>query len=439
MKNKIPLLFLSLGILSLVAGIFFGVLAGFQYILPSFLKEILPFSHLRPLHTTCVIAWIILSATGGVYYYLSKIAKLYSTTLSYIHFILFFILGIGIVISYFSGNFGGKEYLEFPPLLIIPILLGWVLFGINYYKTLIGKIKDWPVYYWMWGTGIVFMIYHLCEAYLWLLHSFSADYIKSLAIQWKAGGSFVGSWNMLVYGTAIYLMAKIKQDDTIGRNRKSFFFYFLGLTNLMFGWAHHIYIVPTETWIRYSAYAISMTEWIILFHMIYEWKKSMPKALIATHFLSYKFLIIADVWVFINIILALLISIPAVNYFTHGTHITVAHSMGTTIGINTSILLASVVYILNDWKITTDLDSKYLGYKILNGSLITFLLALLIAGAYKSYCLYYLKIDSISVIHHDLRWVYAFFLLSGLGIFTGILFIVLPLLQKMKRILITNY
>ncbi len=194
------------------------------------------------------------------------------------------------------------------------------------------------------------MMYHLSEAYLWLHPDIKNNFIKSLAIQWKAGGSFVGSWNMLVYGTAIYLMAKIKGDDSIGRQRKSFFFYFLGLTNLMFGWAHHIYIVPTAPWVRYVAYGISMTEWIILFHMLYEWKKSLPEETKIKNLLPYKFLVMADVWVFLNLILALLFSIPAINFFTHGTHITVAHSMGTTIGINTTILLASVLFIVNQIK-----------------------------------------------------------------------------------------
>ena len=62
--------------------------------------------------------------------------------------------------------------------------------------------------------------------------------------------------------------------------------------------------------------------------------------------LAYKLMLLADFWIFLNIILALLISIPAINLFTHGTHITVAHSMGTTIGINTLILLSSVTFIL---------------------------------------------------------------------------------------------
>ncbi|HSD14348.1 MAG TPA: cbb3-type cytochrome c oxidase subunit I [Flavobacterium sp.] len=431
MNNKISLLYLATALLALLLGMLFGIFSGLQYILPEFIKEILPFSSLRPFHVTSVIAWIILCAIGGIYYYLSNSdgPRLYSNRLSKIHYLLFGGIGILIYYNYAIGNFGGKEYLEFPPYLILPILIGWLLFGINYYKTMAGKVKDWPVYYWMWGTGIVFMVYHLSEAYLWLHPDMKNNFIKSLAIQWKAGGSFVGSWNMLVYGTAIYVMAKIKGDDSIGRHPKSFFFYFLGLTNLMFGWAHHIYIVPTAPWVRYVAYGISMTEWIILFHMIYEWKKSLPESAKIKNLISYKFLVMADAWVFLNLILALLFSIPAINFFTHGTHITVAHSMGTTIGINTTILLASVLFIVNQIKPNFNLSQVKIGFRIFNISLLLFWLSLLIAGMKRSYWMYFTKGIPFAEMQSQTHWVYVSFLLFGIGIFIGLLLIVVPVLK----------
>ena len=64
------------------------------------------------------------------------------------------------------------------------------------------------------------------------------------------------------------------------------------------------------------------------------------------HLLTYRFLVASELWVFLNLVLALFMSIPAVNRYTHGTHITVAHAMGTTIGINTMILLGSFSWLL---------------------------------------------------------------------------------------------
>jgi nitric oxide reductase large subunit len=68
--DKYPLYFIYIGLISLLFGLLCGLLAGFQYIIPSFIKEILPFNALRPLHTLFVVSWILLSAIGGIYYYI---------------------------------------------------------------------------------------------------------------------------------------------------------------------------------------------------------------------------------------------------------------------------------------------------------------------------------------------------------------------------------
>ncbi|MEL1243823.1 cbb3-type cytochrome c oxidase subunit I [Flavobacterium sp. DGU11] len=431
MKNKVSILFLATALLALLCGMLCGILAGLQYVIPGFIKEIMPFNNLRPMHVTSVISWIVLAATGGIYYYMSEIEgqELFSKLLVKAHFFIFIVTGCLIYYSYYTKTYGGKEYLEFPPYLILPVIAGWILFGISYFKTLSGKAKSWPVYFWMWGTGIVLMAYHLSEAYLWLHPSVGPDFIKALAIQWKAGGSFVGSWNMLVYGTAIFLMAKIKGDDSIGRNRIAFFFYFLGLTNLMFGWAHHIYIVPTSPWLRYSAYIISMTEWIILGSMIYQWRKSLPVELKIKNLMPYRFLMAADVWIFLNLILALLFSIPAINFFTHGTHTTVAHSMGTTIGINTTILMASLLYITKQVYPAVQNKLTVAGFKIFNVSLLLFWISLLVAGVKKSIWQYFEQTISFGAMQDQLYWVYIAFLIFGVGIFSGLSLIAYQLMK----------
>lgn len=435
MKNKTSTLFLITALLALLMGVTFGLLAALQYLIPEFLKDLLPFHKMRPFHVTTVITWIVLCATGSIYFYLSQVEKfkLFSDKLMKTHFIVFLITGIGIYLSYFFGKMEGREYLAFTPILTIPILFGWLLFGINYFKTMLKQVKNWPVYYWMWGTGIVFMMIHLTEAHLWLMPYFREHVIKDLTVQWKSYGSFVGSWNMLVYGISIYVMAKIKGDHAIGRGKLAFFFYFLGLTNLMFGWAHHTYIVPTLPWIRYVAYGVSMTEWIVLGYMIYEWRRSLTKTEKDSYPLAYRFLVTTDFWIFVNLIIALLFSIPAINFFTHGTHITVAHSMGTTIGINTSILFASLLFIVSrasDFtkKEETSIKRSLLGFNI---SLFLFFMALLVAGARRSHWMYAGNDTSFSNMQESLFWVYMAFFVFGITLTTSMVFIGLPILRKL--------
>lgn len=433
MQRNLPLVFLVLGLLALIVGISAGVLLSITYIVPDFMEGILPFNQLRPIHITFVVSWIILTATGGIYYYLGcDFPWSFPTGRSVkIHLMLFFVLGFGILASYFLGKMGGREYLVFPPAFIPLILLGWLLFAFAYFKTLTAKVRNWPVYYWMWGTGIVFMIFHLSESNFWFIQSIRSDYIKDITIQWKSYGSFVGSWNMLVYGTATYVMAKISGKENPGRGKLVFFFYFLGLSNLMFGWAHHTYLIPTLPWVRYVAYATSMTEWIIFINIVRNWNKSLSKPIIEKYKLAHLFINASDVWVFLNLLMALLISIPAINYYTHGTHITVAHSMGTTIGINTMILFASLSYVLVERGQGVHLAINKFWFYLLNWSLLVFWVTLIVMGIVKAY--YTTKFPDLTMQEiHSHSWIYyLIFMLTGLFVFTALLGLSFSYLKKL--------
>ena len=168
MKREISIYFILFAILSLLGGVMFGILGAFQFLMPVFFNWI-PFIKSRPLHVSLVIAWIFLSSVGGIYYYLPKYCNvtLFSGKLQKIHLWIFVITGFGVIISYLVGYFGGREYWEFPPILAIPIIISWLLFGINYFKTVFTKTEPWPVYLWMWGTGIFFFLFTYLESNLW--------------------------------------------------------------------------------------------------------------------------------------------------------------------------------------------------------------------------------------------------------------------------------
>ena len=264
--KKIGSLFIVLGLSSLFLGLFFGSIGGLQYLLPPFLKEQLAFQKTRPLHVYLVINWIFTSAVGCIYYFLPTVAgrKLYSIKLSLVQFSLQVLIFLIVVIFFFAGKFSGREYLEFPPWITLIILFSWILFMINFFKTIPFKFNDVPVYIWSWSTGLIFFFITMTEAHLWLLPYFNNNIIRDLTVQWKALGSMVGSWNMLVYGTSMFVMEAITGDKKVCRSKTSFFFYFLGLTNLMFNWGHHTYIVPSSPIVKEVSYIISMTELLIL-------------------------------------------------------------------------------------------------------------------------------------------------------------------------------
>lgn len=443
MRDKIAYSFLSLALISLLVGVFFGTLAGTQYLFPQFLKEYLPFNRMRPFHVTLVVSWIVLAATGGIYFYVSKIIKqeLYAPKLALSHFYLFLFVGVLIITTLSFGKMGGREYMVYFPLLSIPILIGWLMFGFNYFKTLHRQVSKWPVYLWMWATGIIFMLITFTEAHLWLIPWFRENHIRDITVQWKSYGALVGSWNMLVYGTAMYVMYGISKNEKLGRGNLAFFLYFLGFTNLLFGWAHHTYIVPTSPIIRNVAYAISMTELLILAKIIWNWKNTLQTAKRHLHQIEYRFLFSSEIWIFLNLTLAILISIPALNLLTHGTHITVAHSMGTTIGINSTILLASVYYIVS-FKFP-DQISRYgktikAGIWIFNISLLVFWISLIVGGIIRSKWMNDMEAYPFREMLAKMNPAMWVFVLAGYTLFVALIIVAMPPLKAFLRNLKIN-
>lgn len=429
--------FMVLALLMLLTGLFFGVAGGLQYVLPTLFKEWLPFTKTRPLHVSLVISWIFTAATAGIYYYIPQITgkPLFSLRIAQLHLFILSGTTLAVIICYLSGTFGGREYLEFPPLLALPVIVYWILFAVNCRMTFKGYTGRIPIYICMWGTGLLFFLLTLCESYLWMIPFFRDNIVRDVTIQWKALGSMVGSWNMLVYGTGFYVMEKISGNDKVARSPSTFFFYFLGLTNLMFNWGHHTYIVPAAGWIRTTSYLISMTELLILGNIILSWKKSLTQALKNYYSIPYRFLFAADVWIFLNLTLAIIISIPGVNYYTHGTHITVSHAMGSTIGINTMILLASFYYLTDREEnklITRNRKKITAGFWISNVSLLLFWLSLIGSGMLEAMEKSNHTPFAVLMIKAS-PWFHAF-AGAGLGIFAGMVILAIPLLRFSLKI-----
>ncbi len=434
----IPFRFLAVSLVWLLAGSVIGVLGAIQYLLPEFLQHTFSFHKTRPVHVTLVITWIFHAAAGGIYYYLPAVSRrnLFSDRLANWHFILALSSTLLIIISFLSGRFGGREYLEYPPAIGLLISLSWLFFLINFFRTITGKMKDWPVYTWMWLTGLIFFLFTYTESYLWLFSFFRNDVIRDITVQWKSLGSMVGSWNMMIYGTAFYVMERISGNLKTSRSPITFFFYFLGLTNLLFNWGHHTYIVPAAPWIRTVSYLISMTELLILGSILWNWKKSIRSARQNSHSIPMRFLAAADFWIFLNLVLAIAISVPALNLYTHGTHITVAHAMGATIGINTMILAASLFFILSNgdpghpFHFTAHLKA---GFWLLQAGLFIFWISLLAAGVMKATAMQFNSSEGFADTFNRTIPVFYIFLFSGIMLMLGFFMIfIIPLNRCLK-------
>lgn len=432
-KSNPTAAFLIVGIILLLTGMCWGIIGAFQYVIPGLFKSQLSFERIRPLHVSSVVFWIIITAVGCTLYYAQEHTgkKIYSVKLLKWQWALFVLSVLFILITYILGIFGGREYWEFHPILALPILISWILCLFNFFKTT-GTIKKQPVYVWMWFTGFVFFLITYIESYAWLIPYFRNNVVNDLTIQWKSYGSMVGSWNMLIYGCGIYLMDKMSGTTTYSFSKIGFAIYFLGLFNLMFNWGHHIYTVPTHGYIKHVSYLVSMTELLLIGRIIFLWRRSVKENKKHFHQSGFRFYVAADVWIFLTLLLAIAMSVPAINVYTHGTHITVAHTMGATIGINTFLLLAVVFDQLNPVIRKIKNYNRYLlpGFWISNVSLIIFWVSLIVAGMLKAWWQVHHPEIPFSTMMQSLRPYFILFMITGVTLTAGMWMMLLPVLKQ---------
>jgi len=431
MKSVIRL-YIVFALLMLLAALVFGLVATWAFLNPELYNRFLPFYQVRPFHVSAALFWILSGATCGIVLYQNtelpfsapgrKLAQVFMLSWMAVILIIFGCYALRI--------FGGREYWEFPPVICIPLLFIWLLLMLSYFIPWLKAEGPKPLYIWMWSTGLLFFLLTFIEQNLWQIPWFRYSLLREVTVQWKSNGSMVGAWNQIIYGTSLYLMVQLSGDKSIARGPRAFFFYFLGLSNLMFNWGHHIYNVPTAQWIRHGAYIISMTELLFLWNMIRSFKSKLAENRRLKHLITYRFIIAAEFWVFMNLILALCMSVPAINRYTHGTHITVAHAMGATIGINSMILLASFSYFLGVDTLASGSKKRiHQLYWLSHISLMVFWLSLIAAGIIKGYRVSVLGISNFQEMMVPVYIAIKVVSVSGIGLVIGLGLIALKYIQ----------
>ena len=161
------------------------------------------------------------------------------------------------------------------------------------------------------------------------------------------------------------------------------------------------------------------------------WKKTVDEIPKNYSYYSYRFLLASEIWVFLNLGQAILMSIPAINLFTHGTHITVAHSMGTTIGINSMILMAACFefFQIKNNDVTTKMKNFNVVFWTLQISLFVFWASLLASGVIKGIWQLSRNQASFGEMMNSLQPYFITFFISGLVLTLSISIIVVKLLR----------
>ena len=244
-----------------VVGLLAGLLIALQIFIPAmnFGLEFTTFGRTRPVHTNAVIfAFVGNAIFTAVYYSLQRLLKtrMYSETLSKIHFWGWQAIIVAAAVSLLSGFTVGKEYAELEWPIDIAITLIWVVFGWNMFGTILQR-RTSHIYVSIWfyiATWVTVAVLHIFNS-LAVPVSFMKSYtlyagVQDALVQWWYGHNAVAFFLTTPFlGLMYYFVPKVS-----GRPVYSYKLSIVHFWSLIFLyiWAgpHHLLYSSLPDWLQ---------------------------------------------------------------------------------------------------------------------------------------------------------------------------------------------
>jgi nitric oxide reductase subunit B len=352
-RQLATLIFIRGGLIAMGVALLAGILAALYSVpslAPAFQSIGLDMRQLRPLHTAFASSWVFLGGAVVVNRYLQDQGQPTAgdRLRLRIQVMSWAVAGLGILGTLALGAGSGREYVGFHPVFSLLILVGWICHAWNFFRVVGPRFWEGPVYLTMWGVGMLFFIVTFLEQHLYLIPGIFADPAHDLRIQWKATGTLVGSFNLFVYGSVIYIGERISRDDSYGHSTTAYALLGVGLLNSFTNFAHHSYHLPQREIVKWIAFVVSMMEIIILARAVWDLWRVIRKPEDREFCAARGSFGAAKWWSCAIVFSAILISIPPLNALIHGTYVVTGHAMGAMIGIDTMILVGAIIWILSE-------------------------------------------------------------------------------------------
>lgn len=357
-SQKLGVMYFAVAAILFGAQLLMGIVAGIQYLYPSFLFEIFDFNVARMVHINALVVWLLYAMIGSVYYLLPdetgietvgiKLGKLafYILTAAVTVVVLVYILvqvGPASEATIWFIN-EGREYIEAPRWADIGIVVVVLIFLWNVFATAIKGERT--------GIMTVIMADLIALAGLYLAGIFFTDNISvdQFWWWWVIHLWVEATWEVFVGALAAWGLIKM-----IGARREVVEMWLWIEVAMLFGsgilgLGHHYFWIGTpEYWWEIGALFSSLepVPLVAMFvHVMYDWgketgiKKGEGGEAMMTNSPAFGWFVInafgnflgAGIWGFFH-------TLPQVNIYTHGTQFTSAHGHLAFFGAYAAILI----------------------------------------------------------------------------------------------------
>jgi cytochrome c oxidase cbb3-type subunit I/II len=225
------------------------------------------FGRIRPLHTNAVIfAFVGNAIFMSVYYSLQRLlkARMFSDTLSKIHFWGWQLIIVAAVITLPLGFTSSHEYAELEWPIDIAITVIWVIFGINMFGTII-KRRERHLYVAIWfyiATFITVAVLHIVNSFQLPISAFKSYYIyagvQDALVQWWYGHNAVAFFLTTPYLGMMYYFLPKMANRPIYSYRLSILHFWALIFIYIWAGPHHLLYTSLPGWAQSVGVAFSI-------------------------------------------------------------------------------------------------------------------------------------------------------------------------------------
>lgn len=303
-----------------------GLWLALQYFVtvPQSFVNVFPFSTARAMHTNLLVLWLLLGFMGSTYYLVPEEtgSDIAWPKVAFAQLALLSLTGVAALVGFFFGWTQGRPLLEIPTTLDFLVVIGALMFLANIGVTMI-RAKRWTAVQGSLLGGLVFLA---------VMYLFGMPFYRNLAEDWYYWWWVIhlwveGAWELIAAALTAFILIKLTGVDR--RIVEKWLYVELGLflfTGIA-GTGHHYYWLGAPKYWLWIGGIFSALEPLPILLMVVDAYRDVRGRTTPIHpRLTWIYLFAMAVLHFVGAgMFGFAHTLPQINYYTHGSQVTVSH------------------------------------------------------------------------------------------------------------------
>lgn len=325
-SQKIAYWYFTIALLLFVLQVGMGLwlIANYVFTIPQEIVNAFPFATARAMHTNLLVLWMLLGFMGGTYYIVPEETghEIWSPGLAWFQLVALVATGVIALIGFAFGWTQGRPLLEIPRPLDVVVVIGALVFLFNVGMTMF-TAKRWTVIQGTLLGGLVFLA---------LLYLFGIPFYNNEVIDWYYWWWVIhlwveGAWELVTGAIMAFVLMRLTGVDREVVEKWLYVEIGLFLFTGIAGTGHHYYWIGAPKYWLWVGGVFSALEPLPILLMVIDTMNHVrhrhaqivnPHTWTIAVGCAVMHLIGAGIWGFAH-------TLPQINYYTHGSQVTVSH------------------------------------------------------------------------------------------------------------------